>query len=154
LSPINVLGGLELIFEATFAILEYFPSTTFPEAGSLALTLVAIFLPLSSIWAAAAVDGASPISQLRSNQYSGSTYSMGHSGRGGLGSTFDRKGSLGPLTPSTVMTTAEHVPVKDGALMMNGNMIGDYEGDFERMGVRIDKAYSVRSGSNTRLRKE
>ena len=140
--------------QAIFAILEYFPGTTFPEAGSLALTLVAIFLPLSSIWAAAAIDGASPIAQPHSNQYSGSTYSNGYSGRSGGGSTFDRKGSLGPLTTSTVMTTAEHVPADDGSLMMRGKMIGDYEGDFERTGVRIDKTYSVRSGSNAGLRKD
>jgi hypothetical protein len=38
--------------------------------------------------------------------------------------------------------------------MMKGKMIGDYEGDFERMGVRIDKTYNVRSGSNAGLRKE
>lgn len=52
------------------------------------------------------------------------------------------------------MTTVEHVPADNGALMMKGKMIGDYEGDFERMGVRIDKTYSVRSGSNTGLRKD
>jgi hypothetical protein len=52
------------------------------------------------------------------------------------------------------MTTAEHVPTDNGSLMMKGKMIGDYEGDFERMGVRIDKTYSVRSGSNPGLRKD
>jgi hypothetical protein len=52
------------------------------------------------------------------------------------------------------MTTAEHVPADNGSLMMKGKMIGDYEGDFERMGVRIDKTYSVRNGSNAGLRKD
>lgn len=52
------------------------------------------------------------------------------------------------------MTTAEHVPADYGSLMMKGNMIGDSEGDFERMGVRIDKTYSVWSGSNAGLRKD
>jgi pheromone alpha factor receptor len=140
--------------QALFAILEYFPGTTFPEAGSLALTLVTIFLPLSSIWAAAAIDGASPIAQPHSTQYTGSTNSNGNGGRSGGGSTFDRKGSFGPLTPSTVMTTVEHVPADDGSLIMRGKMIGDYEGDFERMGVRIDKTCSVRSGSNAGPRKD
>ncbi len=139
---------------AIFAILEYFPGTTFPEAGSLALTLVAIFLPLSSIWAAAAVDGASPIAQPHSNQYPASNYSHGYSGRRGVDSTFDRKDSLVPLTSSTAVTTAEHIAVKNGPLIMKGQMIGDYEGDFERMGVRIDTTYSVRSGSQVGLGKE
>ena len=38
-------------FTAIFAILEWYPQNTFPEAGSLAITVVAIFLPLSSVWA-------------------------------------------------------------------------------------------------------
>lgn len=46
---------------AIFAILEWFPDQTFPEAGSLALTVVAIFLPLSSVWASMSVsDKTSP----------------------------------------------------------------------------------------------
>jgi hypothetical protein len=52
------------------------------------------------------------------------------------------------------MTTVEHVPADIGSLMMKGKMIGDYEGDFERTGVRIDKTYSVRSGSKAELRKD
>lgn len=115
------------------------------------MTLVSIFLPLSSIWAAAAIDGASPIAQPGSNQMPSSAYSNGYGGRNG-GSAFDRKESLGPLTPSTVMTTAEHMPANYDSLLTKGNMIGDSQGDFERMGVRIDKSYSVRSGSNAGFR--
>lgn len=42
---------------AVFAILQYF--TTAPELGSNVLTLVAIFLPLSSMWASTSVNGTS-----------------------------------------------------------------------------------------------
>lgn len=47
---------------AIFAVLEWFPTQTFPDAGSLALTVVAIFLPLSSVWASMSVsDNHSPV---------------------------------------------------------------------------------------------
>ncbi|KAI9835074.1 MAG: hypothetical protein M1819_002626 [Sarea resinae] len=50
---IFIMGCQTLIIPSIFSILEYF--TSVPELGSNSLTLVAIFLPLSSMWASASI---------------------------------------------------------------------------------------------------
>jgi hypothetical protein len=83
-----------------------------------------------------------------SNQQFGGAYSNAYSGRSTGGSTFDRKGSLGPLSPSTIMTTVETTePIDFTTMITKGKMVGDFPGDFERMGVRVDKSYSLRHGN-------
>lgn len=47
-------------FTAIFAILEWCPQDTFPKAGSLTITVVAIFLPLSSVWASMTIASNNP----------------------------------------------------------------------------------------------
>jgi pheromone alpha factor receptor len=144
---------------AIFAILEYFPQSTFPEAGTVALTLVAILLPLSSIWAAATPDGPSPIFRSDpSNHHSKlGSYSTGHTldgSRSRFGSHVgtERKGSV--ISPSTVATTVElapHRPIRkhSGSEGLNDMDLDDIV-DFEPMsGVRVDRSYSVHSGTGT-----
>ncbi|KAK7516452.1 mating-type alpha-pheromone receptor PreB [Phyllosticta citriasiana] len=52
---IFVMGCNTMVIPAIFSILQYFTSA--PMLGSQALTLVAIFLPLSAIWASTKVEG-------------------------------------------------------------------------------------------------
>jgi pheromone alpha factor receptor len=137
---------------AIFAILQYFPDNTFPEAGSVAITLVAIFLPLSSIWAAASIDGDAPISRWNYASNGSTYYGTNHSTlyTDHTASAVDRKGSLGPLTPASAASHVEHQPADAFAsVITKGRMIGDCPGDFDRMGVRVDKSFSVRTGTLT-----
>jgi hypothetical protein len=137
--------------QAIFAILEYFPNQTFPEAGSLALTLVAIMLPLSSIWAAASVSDPAPVYSSSammtpagySTAPSGASktfYKSNPSSTAGdstmIGSAYDRKGSaayadLGTLGPNAACKTA----------------VGAAPGDREAAGygdcVTVEKGFSV-----------
>ncbi|KAI9709819.1 MAG: hypothetical protein M1812_007611 [Candelaria pacifica] len=57
---IFIMGCQTLIIPAIFSILQYF--TDIPEMGSNVLTLVAIFLPLSSMWASFSVENSSQAS--------------------------------------------------------------------------------------------
>ncbi|KAI9751653.1 MAG: hypothetical protein M1835_001192 [Candelina submexicana] len=57
---IFIMGCQTLIVPAIFSILQNF--TTIPEMGSNVLTLVAIFLPLSSMWASFSIDAPSQAS--------------------------------------------------------------------------------------------
>lgn len=46
---------------AIFGLLEFFPNHSFADAGPAALTIVSIFLPLSSVWASMAVSESQPV---------------------------------------------------------------------------------------------
>ncbi|KAI9742168.1 MAG: hypothetical protein M1818_004068 [Claussenomyces sp. TS43310] len=152
---ICIMGGCTMVIPSIFAILEYYPSNTFPEAGSLALTLVAIFLPLSSIWAAAAIDGASPVAaqfagESRRKLCSNSASTSQYISNGGLFSSAgraDRKASAG----SSQMGQTSHVTTAVapmGRSKLNTTGSEDSLDDLETLGpvVRIDRSYSVRSG--------
>ena len=78
--------------------------------------------------------------------YFGSNYSNAYTKHSA--STYDRKGSMGPFTPSSVNTQIERKPADDlTSVMTKGRMIGDFPGDFERMGVRVDTSFSVHTGA-------
>jgi len=134
---ICIMGGCTMIIPSIFAILEYFPASTFPEAGSLALTLVAIFLPLSSVWASAAIEGSSPV--LRTDPH---TKLGSYSGHTNAASTVDRKGSLGLLSPKANMTTIEHDSSHIGTPDIDD---GAFAHD-SLSGVRVDRSYTVNTG--------
>ena len=86
----------DLIPTAIFSILPYFVKT--PGMSSQVLTLVSIFLPLSSLWASASIGNRSQASsegmKLRQKLFSGS--SMGSSGPLVNGKAFH-----GPLSPAS-----------------------------------------------------
>lgn len=128
---------------AIFAILEYVAPDNFPEAGTLALTMVALLLPLSSLWARMATDSETStlnLSYLSDSKSSSSrkfgSQSTAPSSR--LEFLTDRKGSLAPISPTTIDSRIEHVPAKA--------MRDSTEVDLEAMGVRVDRSYSVHSG--------
>lgn len=138
---------------AIFAVLEFVTPNVFPEAGTLALTLVALLLPLSSLWASMVTierDSSFNISQLW-----GSKGSLDTENRRDGRKTFDsrssaptsrlefpreRKDSLAPITPNTTNSVIEHVP-KTSKQSRDSTEI-----DLEMMGVRVDCSYSVHSG--------
>jgi pheromone alpha factor receptor len=131
---------------AIFAILEYFPDDTFPEAGSLTLTLVAIFLPLSSVWASAAMDGCDPIAQSSSRPKLNSYMNRFDTSR-------DRKGSVGPmLSPSTINSSTKgspENPFKKQGLFGEVNKIELEDiGNMPTPDVGIDRPYNFHGGKS------
>jgi hypothetical protein len=70
----------------------------------MALTLVAIFLPLSSVWAGAAMDGHDPVTHSSARPKPNSYANRCDAPR-------DRKGSVGPiLYPSTINSSTRSSP--------------------------------------------
>ncbi|KAE9375299.1 hypothetical protein N431DRAFT_315264, partial [Stipitochalara longipes BDJ] len=51
MQALMIMSGCTMIIPSIFAVLEYTTINSFPEAGTLALTMVALLLPLSSLWA-------------------------------------------------------------------------------------------------------
>ena len=133
---------------AIFAILEYVSSENFPEAGTLALTMVALLLPLSSLWARMATDAEtstlnlSHLSGSKSSEHGTATSRKFGSQSTALSSKLefltDRKGSLAPISPTTIDSRIESALAK--AVRDSTEM------DLEAMGVRVDRSYSVHSG--------
>ncbi|KAI9880515.1 MAG: hypothetical protein M1830_002555 [Pleopsidium flavum] len=96
---IFIMGCQTLVIPAIFSILQYF--TDIPEMGSNVLTLVAIFLPLSSIWASSSID----------SHHRGSTNPdfprklFGSYASGSTGPLVDRKTFNGRLSPAETTNT-------------------------------------------------
>ncbi|PBP17804.1 mating-type alpha-pheromone receptor PreB [Diplocarpon rosae] len=144
------MGGCTMIIPSGFAILEYANPDGFPVAGTLALTMVALLLPLSSLWASMVTTEATSsfnVSQLWRSRSSQGDLSFGRKTYGsdstGLSSSFsERKGSAAPIGTSTVNNIIEHAPVKSAR--------DSTELDLEMMGVRVDRSY--RSDTPTKRR--
>jgi pheromone alpha factor receptor len=141
---------------ALFTILEYVKVDNFPNAGTLSLTMVALLLPFSSLWAGLAIKEES--STLNLSNLNGSSDSVR---RGSENGSYDpRKTCNSQFSQSTSPSTAcggfsierkssavagmgmdsriEHVP--------EHRRRDSTEMDLEAMGVRIDHSYSVHSG--------
>ncbi|KAI6711176.1 hypothetical protein JHW43_006319 [Diplocarpon mali] len=140
------MGGCTMIIPSCFAVLEYATPDGFPAAGTLALTMVALLLPLSSLWASMVTTEASSsfnVSQLWRSRNSQESLSFGRKtfsseSTGLSSSSSERKGSAAPIGSSTTNNIIEHAPVKSAR--------DSTELDLEKMGVRIDRSYSVHSG--------
>ncbi|KAH8589682.1 fungal pheromone mating factor STE2 GPCR-domain-containing protein [Bisporella sp. PMI_857] len=152
------MGGCTMVIPSIFAILEYITIDEFPEAGSLAITMVALLLPLSALWARMAIDNEA--AALNFNRVTGTSGSSGSqysddaaynsrklissqlSQSTAMSSNLDhpneRKGSVTPMmSPTTIDSRIEH-----------GNKSGvrdSTEIDLEAMGIRVDKSYSINS---------
>ncbi|KAI9716855.1 MAG: hypothetical protein M1828_007516 [Chrysothrix sp. TS-e1954] len=79
-----IMGGQTLIIPAIFAVLQY--ASPVPELGSQVLTMVAIFLPLSAMWASATVENqgstpSKPSMSLRRKLLGSNLFSTTTSGR-------------------------------------------------------------------------
>jgi pheromone alpha factor receptor len=138
-----------------FAALEYVNSTPFPEAGTLAMTMVALLLPLSSLWAGMAIDDetstlnlsnlSGPDSTRRGSKPFHSCHGPRFNQFGPLSSNSSApesstalEGSIAPLSPTSMDSRIGYI-----------HSIGrdSTELDLEAMGVRIDISYEVRNES-------
>ncbi|KAL3422527.1 pheromone receptor [Phlyctema vagabunda] len=143
-------GCCTMIIPSIFASLEYVATPGFPEAGTLALTMVALLLPFSAIWAGMLTDSALPSINLSFSTASqpqsvmssqrkvwGSTSSGVPSA--GLEFRTDRRGSTAPITsisPTSIDTRIERSPP---------HQRDSTEIDLESLGVRVDRTFSVGS---------
>lgn len=134
-----------------FAVLEYTTPTEFPEAGTLALTMVALLLPLSSLWAgmaadeeAANLDMAHFLHSKHSVHSNGShtTYTTASSGfdlQSRKGSYMTQKQSIKPSCATQYTTTIDAMGKDQSSCERRDST----EMDLEAMGVRINQQYGV-----------
>ncbi|APA16152.1 hypothetical protein SS1G_10310 [Sclerotinia sclerotiorum 1980 UF-70] len=148
------MGGCTMVIPSIFAVLEYITPITFPEAGSIALTMVALLLPLSSLWASMATDEEMSSIDMSNLTGSGSTYdsqSVTYSRKTCTSeattqsSRLDfqsRKGSNATRKGSNAM---EQVTTFDSVVDSQARYVprDSTELDLEAMGVRIDRSYGV-----------
>ncbi|KAG4026068.1 hypothetical protein MFRU_045g00130 [Monilinia fructicola] len=145
------MGGCTMIIPSIFAILEYVTPVTFPEAGTIALTMVALLLPISSLWASMATDeemsstdmsnitGTLASSQ-QSGSYSRKTYASDITTQS---SRLDLQCRKGSNTTRKGSNTMEQVTTIDSIMDNNARYTprDSTELDLEAMGVRINRSY-------------
>ncbi|KAF7874074.1 hypothetical protein EAF04_002746 [Stromatinia cepivora] len=149
------MGGCTMIIPSIFAVLEYITPVTFPEAGSIALTTVALLLPISSLWASMATDeemssidmsnltGSGGTYGSQSGNYSRKTCASDNTAQSSRLDFQSRKGSNVTRKGSNAMeqvTTIDSVVVDSQARYVPRDST---ELDLEAMGVRIDRSYGV-----------
>ncbi|KFY37375.1 hypothetical protein V494_04777 [Pseudogymnoascus sp. VKM F-4513 (FW-928)] len=143
---ITIMAGCTMIIPSFFAILDYFPQQTFYEAGTLAICLVAILLPLSSVWAAAAIDGDEPVRPHGSTPRS-SNFNM----------VSDFKSSSARLAQSIrkASVPTEHLSrTSEEELGADGTVNGGeaygrdrMSGSISPQGVTVERTYEVHTGA-------
>lgn len=135
---IFIMGCQTLIVPAIFSMLPYF--THVPAIASNVLTLVTIFLPLSSLWASANMSTrttsasvpSSPASN--SNGFSFREKFFSNLSSGSAGPLITHKFFDGPLSPSTTVMT------RRSQSSMLGPMKGDVLRDLENQDLVVGKA--------------
>ena len=159
-------------FTAIFAILEWYPQNTFPEAGSLAITVVATFLPLSSVWASMTIasnnawDGRvrmkEPKFRFGSHSHDSTkgdeaqnTAGMAtmDSKRGLIASVNERKGSRCSATESDSTTTAVEYAHSDAQDLEAQNHSDKFFG-ISKFGAKRHSTTLVWKGSDANLGKD
>ncbi|ELR07441.1 hypothetical protein VC83_03123 [Pseudogymnoascus destructans] len=139
---ITIMAGCTMLIPSLFTVLEFFPEETFYEAGTLAICLVAILLPLSSVWAAAAIDGDEPV------RPHGSTPKFASFN---MGSDYKSSSAHLPRSIRKASVPAEHLSRTseeelgdDGTLNRGGAYGMDrMSGSISPRGVRIERTYEV-----------
>lgn len=109
---------------------------TFHEAGTLAICLVAILLPLSSVWAAAAIDSENPV-QFRSGANFGSSSSNTEASW--------RRGSDARLFGPKSNATVQHMSRTSEDGPSHGNSNGSGSNRRSSDGVMVERSYEVQS---------
>lgn len=140
---------------AIFAVLEYVTPTSFPEAGTIALTTVALLLPISSLWASMATDeemSAMNVSSLTgtyvsqgTENYSRKTY--GSDATTAYSSRIDFQSRKGSNVTRKGSNTIEQVTTIDSVVEYNQNRYSPRDStelDLEAMGVRVNRTYGVK----------
>ena len=125
--------------------------SSFPQAGSLALTLVALLLPLSSLWARIAIDHEASTLDLAHFTGSSSTRPCSDPGHGSHGSFSNQFGPLttNPSAPGSStarkgsVTQISPPSMDSGMECVRSYQRDSTELDLEAMGVRVDRSYAV-----------
>ncbi|KAI9819728.1 MAG: hypothetical protein M1832_003962 [Thelocarpon impressellum] len=137
---IFIMGCQTMIVPAIFSILQYAVPT--PEFSTAVLTLVAIFLPLSSLWAAAALDGTLPPTTLPK---SGQRKLMGSYASGSTAVCTERKGSEAMLSQAGKSPDS---PVGSGGATRQNSRPGEEKEDYDIEAqdvVRVHRSFTVES---------
>ncbi|PQE11067.1 hypothetical protein CJF31_00000814 [Rutstroemia sp. NJR-2017a BVV2] len=138
------MGGCTMVIPSIFAILEYTTPEELPEAGTLALTMVALLLPLSSLWAGMATDeetSSLDLSHLtKSNQLSGSR--TGYQQRN-CGGSSNAPSSQSVLQSRKGSDSTQQATTTDSVVNSQGR--DSTEMDLEAMGVRVKKSYGFQN---------
>jgi pheromone alpha factor receptor len=133
-------------------------SHAFPEAGSLALTMVALLLPISSLWAGMAIDQEAStlnLSHLSESDASRRVFDSihdTHDSHGPLSNQLgrlttqssrpefsaNRKGSMAQLSPALI---------ESGIGYIHSSTRDSTEIDLEAIGVRVIKSYDIQHES-------
>ncbi|KAI9802643.1 MAG: hypothetical protein M1825_002665 [Sarcosagium campestre] len=142
-----IMGCQIMIVPAIFAVLQYVSDA--PELGTIGLTLVAISLPLSSIWASSTTDGNIKVSSDYDNSRRKLAGSYGTTSASS-GSTSERKPSATPAVVSacppddvypanatTTTTTTSESKTRAGDKVDLESQTGS--------GVRVDRSFTVES---------
>jgi pheromone alpha factor receptor len=126
-------------------------SNSFPEAGTIALTLVALLLPLSSLWASMSIHEESSSFDINhlsgyNMQMSNTPHSYGSNAHSKTTTSSarrtdytaeDEKADFEEFSPTTINNKIESGIPRSGR--------DSTEMDLEAMGVRIDKSFSLHS---------
>jgi pheromone alpha factor receptor len=145
---------------ALFAILEYvstYIDVSFPESGSIALTIVALLLPLSSLWAGMAIH--EEASRLDISHLSGHNMQNSNSQRSNPsnGSRSNNKTAVSSVTECKCGISGEYGEYSSTTIKNKvecgtpPDRRDSTEMDLEAMGVRVDKSYSLQSGKEGRV---
>ncbi|KAL8763421.1 MAG: hypothetical protein Q9194_007352 [Teloschistes cf. exilis] len=143
---IFIMGCQTLIIPAIFSILEYF--VPLPSMDSNVLSLVVIFLPLSSLWASASIDNGKryPAQPKFHGKLLGSDGSDGSDRSAVTGPLVDEKFLIEPSSPSASATSkTSHLSLVDPTNATHGCVDVDLEaqrlaefGDQRRHQGRLD----------------
>lgn len=159
-------------FTAILAILEWYPQNSFPDAGSLAITVVAIFLPLSSVWASMTIANNNPwdggVRMKEPNLHFGSHSHDSMKGdeiqniagmatidskRGLIAIVNERKGSSCSATESDSTTTAVECAHPNARDLEAQNHSNKFFG-ISKFGSKGHSSTLVRKGSDANLGKD
>ncbi|PMD23537.1 hypothetical protein NA56DRAFT_621888 [Hyaloscypha hepaticicola] len=136
-----IMGGCTMIIPSIFAGLGFAQLDTFPEAGSLALTTVALLLPFSSLWAAKVTITQSATFNLSSFVDSRSLSAASEDGSAIGPNTFGSLSSISgpPVSYRDASTTINSIlPPRPPRRVRDSTEL-----DLEAMGVRVDRSYGV-----------
>lgn len=127
---------------ALFTVLENFPDETFYEAGTLAICLVAILLPLSSVWAAAAIDGDEPV-RPHGDTPKFSSFNLGSEYKSSS-AHLPRSMRNASLPVEHLSRTSEEELGADGTVNRDGTYGMDrMSGSISPRGVRVERTFEV-----------
>ncbi|KAI9844993.1 MAG: hypothetical protein M1837_005137 [Sclerophora amabilis] len=133
---IFIMGCQTMVIPALFSILQYVSDA--PELGTNVLTLAAIFLPLSSMWASASLDGQSQVSGSPNAQQK----LFGSYGSGSNGPARSKRGGNGPTSPAhTTLTHGSSSPL----VTPNRAEMQSVDRDLEAqgLGIRVDRTFGI-----------